>query len=87
MPYYETWKNTYQLDVVFVSLDTDLNSFQNFAKDFPWVSTCELKSWEAKAVKDYFVFGTPTMYLLDMDNKIVLKPNSEKQVQAWLESK
>ena len=87
LPYYETWKNKYQLDVVFVSLDTDLNSFQNFAKDFPWVSTCELKSWEAKAVKDYFVFGTPTMYLLEKDNKIVLKPNSEKQVQAWLESK
>lgn len=55
------------------TLDTDLNSFQNFAKDFPWVSTCDLKSWEEKAAKDYFVFGTPTMYLLAMDNKIVLK--------------
>jgi hypothetical protein len=33
------------------------------------------------------VFGTPTMYILDKDDKIVLKPNSEKQVQAWLESK
>ncbi len=87
LPYYETWKNKYQLDVVFVSLDTDLSSFQNFAKDFPWVSTCDLKSWEGKTVKDYFVFGTPTMYLLDMDNKIVLKPNSEKQVQAWIDSK
>ena len=87
VPYYETWKNKYQLDVVFVSLDTDLSSFQIFVKDFPWVSTCELKSWEAKAVKDYFVFGTPTMYLLDIDNTIVLKPSSEKQVQAWLDLK
>ncbi len=51
------------------------------------VNTCDLKSWEGKTVKDYFVFGTPTMYLLDMDNKIVLKPNSEKQVQAWIDSK
>jgi thiol-disulfide isomerase/thioredoxin len=87
LPYYETWKNKYQLDVIFVSLDTDLSSFQIFVKDFPWVSTCELKSWEAKAVKDYFVFGTPTMYLLDIDNTIVLKPSSEKQVQAWLDLK
>jgi thiol-disulfide isomerase/thioredoxin len=87
VPYYETWKNKYQLDVVFVSLDTDLSSFQIFVKDFPWVSTCELKSWEAKAVKDYFVFGTPTMYLLDIDNTIVLKPSSEKQVQTWLDLK
>jgi len=87
LPYYETWKNKYQLDVIFVSLDTDLSSFQLFVKDFPWVSTCELKSWEAKAVKDYFVFGTPTMYLLDIDNTIVLKPSSEKQVQTWLDLK
>lgn len=86
LTYYVDWKNMYQLDIVFVSLDTDLSSFQNFAKDFPWVSTCELKSWEGKAAKDYYVFGTPTMYLLDKDNKIILKPTSEKQVLAWLEN-
>ena len=87
LPFYETWKNKNQLDIVFISLDTDLSSFQNFAKDFPWVSTCDLKSWEGKATKDYFVFGSPTMYLLAIDNRIVLKPSSENQVQAWLESK
>lgn len=84
MYYYENWKTKYQLAIVFVSLDTDLGSFQLFAKDFPWVSTCDLKSWDGKAAKDYFVFGTPTMYLLDKNNKIVLKPNSEIQVQDWL---
>jgi thiol-disulfide isomerase/thioredoxin len=87
LPFYETWKNKNQLDIVFVSLDTDLSSFQNFAKDFPWVSTCDLKSWEGKTTKGYFVFGSPTMYLLAIDNRIVLKPSSENQVQAWLESK
>jgi thiol-disulfide isomerase/thioredoxin len=84
LPFYETWKNKNQLDIVFVSLDTDLSSFQLFAKDFPWVSSCDLKSWEGKTTKDYFVFGSPTMYLLDKDNKIALKPNSEKQIQSWL---
>ena len=83
MYYYENWKTKYQLDIVFVSLDTDLGNFQLFAKDFPWVSTCDLKSWDGKTAKDYFVFGSPTMYLLDKNNKIVLKPNSETQVQAW----
>jgi thiol-disulfide isomerase/thioredoxin len=85
LPYYETWKNRNQLEIVFISLDTDLGSFQSFAKEFPWVSTCDLKSWEGKAAKDYFVFGSPTMYLLDKYNKIALKPNSEKQIQSWLE--
>ena len=40
---------------------------------------------ESKAAVDYCVFGTPTMYLLDANQTIVLKPISEKQVQAWLE--
>jgi hypothetical protein len=59
--------------------------FNAFVKDFPWLSSSELKGWEAKAALDYCVFGTPTMYLLSKDNTILLKPISEKQIQSWLE--
>jgi hypothetical protein len=66
-------------------LDTELDKFSDFAKNFNWLSSCELKGWESKAAADYCVFGTPTMYLLDPKNTILLKPISEKQIQAWLE--
>jgi thiol-disulfide isomerase/thioredoxin len=83
--YYDNWKNKYDLEIVFVSLDTELAKFNAFVKDFPWFSSCELKGWESQAAIDYCVFGTPTMYLLDKNNTILVKPISEKQTQAWLE--
>jgi thiol-disulfide isomerase/thioredoxin len=83
--YYEDWKSKYNLEIVFVSLDSEKSKFNEFVKDFPWLSSSELKGWEAKAALDYCVFGTPTMYLLDKNNTILLKPISEKQVQSWLE--
>lgn len=36
-------------------------------------------------IKNYHVFGTPTMYLLDKQRKIILRPNSLKQVEAWVD--
>ena len=83
--YYEDWKTLYDLEIVFISLDTEFTKFNKFVKDFPWLSSCELKGWESKVAIDYCVFGTPTMYLLDEKNTILVKPISDKQVQAWLE--
>lgn len=84
-PYYEDWKTKYDAEIVFVSLDTELAKFKEFTKDFSWLSSSELKGWEGKSARDYYIYGTPTMYLLDENNTILLKPISEKQVQAWFE--
>jgi thiol-disulfide isomerase/thioredoxin len=85
IPYCEYWKTKYDLEIVFISLDTEKEKFRTFVKDFPWLSSCELKGWESKVAIDYCIFGTPTMYLLDNNNTILVKPISEKQIQAWLE--
>jgi peroxiredoxin len=84
-PYYENWKKTDDVEVVFVSLDQDNKAFSNFTTDFPWVSSCDYKSWEGQAVKDYCVFATPTMYLLDSNQKVVAKPVSAGHLEAILE--
>ena len=49
------------------------------------MSVCDYKKWDSDIVKDYYVFATPTMYLLDKKRKILLRPNSVKQVDAWVE--
>jgi len=85
IPYYEDWKTKYDLEIVFISLDTEKEKFRTFVKDFPWLSTSELKGWESMAAIDYCIFGTPIMYLLDKNNVILVKPISEKQIEAWLE--
>jgi hypothetical protein len=35
--------------------------------------------------KDYFIFGTPTMYLIDRERHILLRPSSVKQMDAWVD--
>jgi thiol-disulfide isomerase/thioredoxin len=81
---YEKWKSK-GVEVVFVSLDTDKTSYERLAKIFPFISLCDYKKWETKAAKDYYVFASPTMFLLDNDQKIVLRPNSVKQIDSWID--
>ena len=81
---YLKWKAK-GLDVVFISLDEDEQAYTNFVKSFPFVSYCDFKKWESKAAQDYYVFGTPTMFILDAEQTILLRPNSVEQVDSWVD--
>lgn len=84
MKNYAMWKQQ-NLEVVFVSLDEHKEAFENFTKPFPFISTCDYKKWESQAVKEYHVFATPTIYLLNSKQEIVLKPNSAVQLNSWID--
>jgi thiol-disulfide isomerase/thioredoxin len=81
---YPKWKDE-GVDVVFISLDEDESAYKDFVKNFPFISTCDYKKWDSKIVKDYYVFGTPTMYLLDKKREILLRPNSVHQMDSWVD--
>lgn len=81
---YSKWKSK-GVEVVFVALEEDRTAFINFAKGFPFISYSDNKKWESKIVKDYYVFSTPTMFLLDNKREILLRPNSVKQMDAWVD--
>lgn len=81
---YNKWKSQ-NVEVLFVSLDEIEKNFKNFAKDFPFISICDYKKWESQPVKDYHVFATPTIYLLDNNLEIILRPNSVRQMDAWVD--
>ena len=81
---YQKWK-AQGVDVVFVSLDEDKIAYKDFVKNFPFISTCDYQKWNSKIVKDYYVFGTPTIYLLDNNREILLRPNSVNQMDAWVD--
>ena len=83
--FYNKWKKRFSVEVVFVSLDTEKSKFDNFSKDFTWISTCDFNSWDGKTARDYYVFGTPSLFLLDQNNKILLKPISAEQIEAWMQ--
>jgi len=81
---YEKWKK-HGVEVVYVSLDEDIQIFKSFVSVFPFISMCDYKKWESPIVKAYHVFATPTIYLLDAKREILLKPNSVKQMDAWVD--
>lgn len=81
---YAMWKQQ-GVEVVFISLDEDKQTFANFIKPFPFINICDYKKWESTAVKDYHVFATPTIYLLNSKHEILLKPNSVNQLNSWID--
>jgi len=82
--HYANWKAN-GVEVVFVSLDDNKEQFVSFAKDFPFISISDLKKWNSPIANDYYVFGTPTIYLLDQKREILLRPISVQQMDAWVD--
>ena len=85
LPRYNNWKAK-GLEVIFVALDTDKNEFEKFTAPFPFYSTCDYKKWDTQAAKDYYVSSSPTIFLLDSNNKIILRPPTVASLDSWLDS-
>jgi thiol-disulfide isomerase/thioredoxin len=81
---YKKWK-AQGVEVVFVSLDQDKNIFKSFVGVFPFISICDYQKWESPVAKDYHVFATPTLYLLNNKREILLRPNSVSQLESWVD--
>ena len=83
---YESLKKKYDLEMVYISIDTDKSAFENYYKDAPFITYCDTKGWETQAAKDYHVFATPTYILLDKELKILSKIQSPEHLEAWLQA-
>lgn len=81
---YSKWK-AQRVEVVFISLDEDEKVFESFTSVFPFISLCDYQKWESPVAKDYHVFATPTIYLLDYKREILLRPNSISQLDSWVD--
>jgi len=81
---YEKWER-HGVEVVYVSMDENQSDFDRSASTYPFISFSDFKGWKTQSAKDYHVFATPTLFLLDADRKIVLRPNSVKQMDAWVD--
>ncbi len=81
---YSKWK-AQGVEVVFISLDETSQDFTKFTASLPFISSCDFKKWNSPIVESYYVFGTPTMFLLNNKREILLRPNSVKQMDAWVD--
>lgn len=82
--YTELFKTNYGTEIVFVSIDTDKEKYDAFVKDFPFIHTCDYKGWGSPNVTNYYVFATPSIFILDAENNIVAKPINAIDTAKWL---
>ena len=46
-----------------------------------WLNASDLKGWNGKAIEDYFVYATPTMFFVDSKGKIEAKPLTSDEIR------
>jgi hypothetical protein len=77
---YKRIKANLDIEIVYISLDTDKKAYRDFYKEAPFVTACDTKGWAGKAVKDYHVIATPSYFLLNKELKIVAKLKNPQQL-------
>ena len=82
---YVDWRNK-GLEVLYVSLDSESKGFEKDLVEIPFFSYCDYKSWESDVVESYYVFGTPSYFILNNKREIILKPISAEQVDSWVKT-
>ena len=65
-----------KFEVLAISLDNKKEDWLSFVKDncSNLINVSDLKGWDGKAANDYFIYATPTMFLVDRKGKIIGKP-------------
>lgn len=77
---YKKIKEKYDFEVIYISIDTDVDSYTSYFKEAPFITFCDAKGKESKPAKDYFISATPSYYLLDKELRILVKPIYPKQI-------
>lgn len=81
---YKRLKDKQDLEIVYISLDTDKKAYHDFYKEAPFITCCDEKGWTGKVVKEYHVVATPSYFLLNRELKIVAKLKQPEQLPAVL---
>ena len=81
------------IEVFAVSIDTSRFAWeeQSMIDNYLWINTISNAGWEGKAPKDFNVYATPTLFLLDRERRILAKPLTfnefKREVELLVEGK
>lgn len=69
-----------------VSLDTDFTLWQNFVNNnkYNWINVSDMKGWESIVSYNYYVYATPTMFLVDRNFEIIDRPKNLEDLKTDL---
>ena len=83
---HELYKNQKdkKFEVLAISIDTSKTDWLNFIKNKNlnhWINASDLKGWEGKTAVDYFIYATPTMFLVDENKKLIEMPKNVEELK------
>jgi len=72
-------------EVLAISLDEDKDAWQEYIKTngYNWINLNDSNGWSSKAASDYFIYATPTMFLVDGERKILAIPGGIEEVEIF----
>jgi len=64
------------LEVFAISIDTSKTEWDKVvqSEQLPWINCSNLKGWNGTTARDYNIYATPTMFILDRKRTILAKP-------------
>ncbi|TWP27806.1 TlpA family protein disulfide reductase [Apibacter muscae] len=68
--FYENFKKSGG-EIIGLAVDYDENDWKNAIKELPWLNDSDLLYWDSQFVKELNISGTPTLILVDSNNKIL----------------
>jgi peroxiredoxin len=75
-----------KIEVLAISLDENRDKWLKFIKEnrLKWLNVSDLKGWNDKVARDYYIYATPTMFLIDNNRKIIAKPLTFDDVKKMM---
>lgn len=82
---YKTQKSK-KFEVLAISLDNKKEDWLKFIKDnnLNWLNVYDLNGWESKAAADYYIYATPTMFMVNKNRKIIGKPLTIEELKKLI---
>ena len=76
MPFVREYYNNFKKEggeIVSISLDFNETAYLESSNYFEWISYSDFLQWDSKPAIDYGISSTPTLLLVDKDNKLIKK--------------
>jgi len=84
---YDLYKNQAEkkFEVLAISIDTSRSDWLNFIKTIKsnWIDVSDLKGWNGRAATEYYLYATPTMFLVDKELKLIAEFSSIDELHKW----
>ncbi len=71
-------------EVLAVSMDSTRTDWKSYIAEnnFSWLDVCDTDGWSSKAAEDFYIYATPTMFLVDREMRILAKPKSVEELKT-----